>query len=45
MAEQLIDIIRRLKKEGKPAIMVQKWLRDNNYAIPWVETQKLYNQA
>jgi len=45
MPEDLIDIVRRKKAEGLTAIQVQKWLRDNNYGIPWVETQKLYNQA
>ena len=45
MPEELIDIIRRKKAEGMSAIMVQKWLRDNNYAIPWVETRKLYSQS
>jgi len=45
MPQDLIDIIRRKKAEGLSAIAIQKWLRDNNYAIPWVETQKLFNQA
>lgn len=45
MPEELIDIIRRKKAEGLSAIQVQKWLRDNGYAIPWVETAKLYMQA
>lgn len=44
MAE-LADIIKRLKAEGKSAIEVQKWLRDNNYAIPWVETMKIYTNV
>jgi len=45
MSEELIDIIRRKKGEGLTAIQVQQWLRENNYGISWVETQKLYNQA
>lgn len=45
MPEELIDIIRRKKAEGLSAIMVHKWLRDNGYAIPWVETSKLYVKA
>ena len=42
MPEDLKDIIRRLKADRKTAIEVQKWLRDNNYAIPWVETKQIY---
>ncbi|GAH87207.1 unnamed protein product [marine sediment metagenome] len=42
MPEELKDIVKRLKGEGKSAIEVQKWLRDNNYGIPWVETSKIY---
>lgn len=45
MPEELLDIIRSKKAEGLSAIQVQKWLRDNNYAIPWVETMKLYGKA
>lgn len=45
MPEELIDLIRRLRNQGLTAIQVQKWLRDNNYAIPWVETRKVYLQA
>lgn len=45
MPTGLIEIIRKLKAQGMPAIVVQKWLRDNGYAIPWVETRKLYSQA
>ena len=45
MPEDLKDIIRRLKADRKTAIEVQKWLRDNNYAIPWVETKRIYIQV
>ena len=45
MAETLQQIIKRLKGQGMTAIEVQKYLRDNNYAIPWIETRKLYLSA
>ena len=45
MPETLDNIVKRLKAQGMSAIECQKWLRDNGYAIPWVETQKVYNRV
>lgn len=46
--EQRIDeyeLIRRQKAQGKSAIEVQRWLRENGYAIPWVQTVAIYNNV
>jgi len=42
MEKSLRELVQRKKLEGLRAIQVQKWLRENNYSIPWIETQKAY---
>ena len=36
------EIIKRLKGEGKTAIEVHKWLRENYGPVPWVEVKQIY---
>lgn len=45
MPQTLKDIIKSQKAQGKTAIEIHKWLRDNNMSIPWMETQKIFNQV
>lgn len=44
MAETLKDRIRREKRSGKTAIEIQKTLRNENLAVPWIETKTIFNQ-
>jgi len=43
MPETLEDIIRRKIREGLSAIQIQKWLRDNNMPVPWLEVKKIFS--
>jgi len=41
----LEEIIKDKKNSGKTAIEIQKWLRDNNYGVSWLETKMIYNRS
>lgn len=45
MAETMTDLIASLKKSGMTAIQVQKYLRDNGYAVSWLETRITYQKV
>lgn len=42
MAETETDIIKRMKGEGKTAIQIHQWLRENNMPLPWVEVKHIF---
>lgn len=42
MEKSLLNLIKKLKNEGRTAIQIQKYLRENKYNIPWIETMKYF---